>query len=310
MRQGFVGFVEFLVAIGVVIAAVSNYLIINKLWKRKEVKEVAESISIGAALLGLFTSIPLFIQLAMIDATPLPAAKTAISIATGFVFVALGSGLWVPELRDQGFGRLFLRALNLERRESGYLLKTLVQPRGAERILEILEGLAAVDREVDPREIELIREFARRWKLEPPTLESGRTDRDDGLLGIRQSVVAYLALEPPREEASQLLDLLGLFVQADADVSEAEELVLEEATGLVRAYVDREGAEEAGYEVLIVPQSEAQFDAVRSLIPGAEPKVVRGGQVVSVGRFFSARYAEAVCERYIALGLFTTPVVA
>ena len=310
MRAGFIGFVEFLVAIGVVIAAVSNYLIINKLWKRKEVKEVAESISIGAALLGLFTSIPLFIQLALIDGTPMPAAKTAISIATGFVFVALGSGLWVPELRDQGFGRLFLRALKLERREAGHLLKTLIQPKGADRILEILERLAAIDRRVDPREIALIEEFAREWKLDAPSLTAGRTDGDGHLLGIRRCVVEYLALEPPKEEASQLLDLLGLFAQADAEVSPEEETVIEEASGLVRAYIAADDEEAAAYEVLIVPQSEAQFDAVRSLLPGAEPKTLRGGRVISVGRFFSSRYADAVCEKYIALGLFTTPVAA
>lgn len=310
MRAGFVAFVQFLVAIGVVITAVSNYLIVNKLWKRKEVKEVAESISIAAALLGLFTAIPLFVQLAFIDATPLPAAKTAIGIATGFVFVALGSGLWVPELRDQGFGHLFLRALNLERGECGYLLKALVQPKGADRILHILEQLAAIDREVDPREIELIEEFARRWKIETPSLEAGRAEVGGDLLGVRRSVVEYLALQPPKEEAGQLLDLLGLFAQADADVSDEEELVLEEAAGLVRAYVARGETETGAYEVLIVPQTEAQFEAVRSLLPGAEPKSVRGGKVVSVGRFFSSRYADAVSQKYIALGLFTTPVVA
>lgn len=310
MRAGFISFVQFLVAIGVVIAAVSNYLIINKLWKRKEVRDVAESISIAAALLGLFTSIPLFLQLALIDATPLPAAKTAISIVTGVVFVMLGSGLWVPELRQQGFGRLFLRALLLERREAGHLLKTLVQPKGADRILHILQQLAAIDREVDPREIELIGDFARRWKLEAPELEAGRAESGGHLLRVRESVVEYLSLEPPKEEASQLLDLLGLFAQADARVSEEEEMVLEEAAGLVRAYVAEDEGERPRYDVLIVPQTEAQFDAVRTLLPGAEPKTARGGKVISVGRFFSPKYAEAVCEKYIALGLFTTPVVA
>lgn len=309
MRSGFISFVQGLVAIGVVIAAVGDYLIINKLWKRKEVKDVAESISIWAALLALLTSIPLFVQLAFIDGTALPAAKTAISIVTASILIVLGTGLWVPELRDQGFGRLFLRALKLERREAAHLLKTLIRPKGADRILEILERLAAVDRELNPQEVELIAEFARQWKIDPPELAPGRTG-DGNLLGIRPCVVEYLDLRPPKEEASQLLDLLGLFVQVDAEVSEEEELVLEEATGLVRSYVVGNDAERPGYEVLIVPQSDAQFEAARNLLPGVEPKTVRGGKVISVGRFFSSRYADAVCEKYIDLGLFTTPVTS
>ncbi|NIP60312.1 MAG: hypothetical protein GWM92_18265, partial [Gemmatimonadetes bacterium] len=50
--------------------------------------------------------------------------------------------------------------------------------------------------------------------------------------------------------------------------------------------------EQEMHEVLIVPQSDRQFDAVRSLFPGTDVKTTRGGEVFSVGRFFSPRYAE------------------
>ena len=60
--------------------------------------------------------------------------------------------------------------------------------------------------------------------------------------------------------------------------------------------------------MLIVPQSEAQFNAVRTLLPGREEKDLRGGKVFSAGTYFSPRYAELVCEKYIALGLFATQV--
>ena len=62
------------------------------------------------------------------------------------------------------------------------------------------------------------------------------------------------------------------------------------------------------HEVLIVPQNHEQFEAVEALIPGAELKEQRGGKVFSAGRFFSDAYAEVVCEKYIALGLFTAQV--
>ena len=46
----FLTLVEFLVVAGVIVAGVSNYLIVNNLWKRKAVREVSESVSISAAL--------------------------------------------------------------------------------------------------------------------------------------------------------------------------------------------------------------------------------------------------------------------
>lgn len=300
--------VEFLVAIGVVIAAVSNYLIINKLWKRKHMRNVAESISISAAFLGLGTSLPLFIQLAAIDKTPLPAIKTAIGLVTGVVFVLIGTGLWVSENRGASFWRLLLRALNLERRESTHLIKAMLQPKGADQILRILGHMAAIDRHVHEREVALIHGFAHRWRIPPPDLAVGEVEGDGTLLEVRQAVLDYLSLGPPFEQAAQLQDVLSLFVKADEKVTREEEIVLEEVNGLIAQYVTADTLEREMYEVLIVPQSDEQFDAVRSLIPGAHAKKKRGGTVFSVGSFFSADYAEVVCQKYIALGLFTAQV--
>jgi hypothetical protein len=44
---------------------------------------------------------------------------------------------------------------------------------------------------------------------------------------------------------------------------------------------------------------------VQTILPDATEKMVRGGRVFSVGTYFSAQYAEMVCQKYIALGLFT-----
>jgi hypothetical protein len=234
------------------------------------------------------------------------AAKTAISIATGVVFVLVGSGLFVAEYRGRGFLSLFGRALNLERRESGDLIKALIQPKGADQILLILRQLTSIDEHVDERETALIRDFAEQWhlSLDLPERAHGQAD----LLALRQSMVDYLALEPPREQASQLLDLMRVFAEADARVTWQEELALDELGVMIQRYLS-DGAEDlVMHEVLIVPQSEAQFNAVRSLLPGRAEKVLRGGKVFSAGTYYSPRYAEVVCEKYIALGLFATQV--
>jgi hypothetical protein len=304
--SAFLALIEFLVAIGLLISLVSSYLIVNKLWKRRANREVAESISIVAALLGLGTSLPFLGMFLLIDHSAAGAIKTSISIAVGVVFVLIGCGLWVPEYRERGLGQLFLKALRLERKESTHLLRQLVQPKGADRILKVLTQLASVDGHVDEKEAVLIRDFAREWKLDPPELE-GTPDGVD-LITLRRSVSDYLEVGPPRKQAGQLLDLLQLLTEADDRVTWEESIALEEVGGMLRRYAagDDAGEGDPMWEVLIVPQSEGQMEAVRSLLPDREEKWLRGGRVFSAGHFFSPRYAEVVCQKYIALGLFTT----
>lgn len=306
----FLGLIETLVAMSVVIHLISNYLIVNKIWSRRAVREVAESISIWAALLGLATALPFLVHNALVLKDPSNAVKTAISIMTGIVFVLISSGIFLSEYRGRGFWGLVMGALELEGRESTDLLKALVQPTGAKQLIEVFEAMAAVDKHVDAREIEMIEQFARRWRVEPPKLAEGEVKGGGDVVALRSSVEEYLTIGPPPEQAEELLDVLHLFVQADAQVSPEEELVLEELTGLITQYVTGSIGETDMHEVVIVPQNDDQISAVQSLLPGVSPKEARGGTVFSAGHFFSARYAEAVCEKYIALGLFTARVEA
>ena len=303
-------FMQFLVTISLVVSTVTTYLVINKLWSRKGHKEVAESISISAALLGLLTGIPFLVQFALIDHRWAATGSSALGIVKGVVYVLVGAGIWVHEYRGQGFLSLFVRALKLERKESADLLKALAQPKGARELMDVFRAMAEVDKDVDEREIELMRLFARRWHVDLPDLAAGRREQGSDLLQVRQKVDAYLAVSPPAEQARELVDVLQLFVQADEKVTREEELMMEEITGMISQYAAT--GDDAGgmHEVVIVPQDDAQTEAVRSLLPGVEPKHARGGRVFAVGRFFSPRYADMVCEKYIALGLFTARVEA
>jgi len=307
--ETFLALNEALVGLSVVIAAVSNYLIINKLWSRRMKRDVAESISISAALLGLATGLPFLIEFALVDRNWAAAGKAGIGIVTGLVFVMVGAGLFVTEFRGQTFLHLFTRALNLERKESADLLKALVQPAGADHLIRVFEAMASVDRHVDAREIEMIRAFAKHWHLEPPKLTEGAVDHDGDVVGLRSSVEDYLKVSPPADQAMELLDVLRIFVRADGKVSQEEELVLDEITGMITGYISAAG-EEGTHEVVIVPQNDRQMEAVLTLLPGIKAKTMRGGTVYSVGRYFSPRYADVVCEKYISLGLFTTRVEA
>lgn len=299
--------VRFLVGISVLITAVANYLIINKLWKRKHLKDVAESISISAAFLGIATSFPLLLHF-YLNADTQPFLQKAIGIITGIIFVLIGSGLWVKENRGLRLGDLVRRALSLERKESSYLIRAMTHPKGAEQIIHILELVARLDHHIHEDEVALIRRFADRWHLEIPEIMAGDVQEEGTEIEVRDAMADYLALSPPHEQVTQLIDVLNLFVRADQTVSREERIVLEELTGLMEEYLSEDAGEPPRFEVVIVPQSAEQFEAAESLFPKAEIKTRRGGRVISVGTFFSHDYAEAVCQRYIALGLFTAQV--
>lgn len=301
----FLRFVEFLVAISVLVSGVSSYLIVNKLWTRKAHREVADSISISAALLGLATGLPFLIQFTLIAPNPAAAIKSVMGIGTGIVFVMVSTGLWVADNRGERFLTLFVRALKLEKKESTDLIKALVQPHGAAELMAVFRAMALVDKHVDEREMEMMRLFAHRWRVDLPDLALGAHEGGGELIRLRECVAEYLRVSPPAEQAQELLDVLHLFVQADEQVTHEEELILEEIGGMIAQYAG-DGEDGPGmFEVVIVPQDDKQNDAVRSLLPGIEPKIVRGGRVFSVGRFFSPRYADMVSEKYIKLGLFT-----
>jgi len=303
----FVSVVEWLLTISVLVSVLTNYLIINKLWKRKHLKDVAESVSISAAFLGIATAAPLLAYFVMNDETEL-VIKNTFGILTGVVFIIIGAGVWVRSNRGVPIGRLMLRALRLEREESSYLIKSMTRPKGAERIIGILELTAKLDREVHESEIALLNEFADRWRIDRPRLQVGDVEHDGVEMEVREAVRGYLDLSPPYEQAAQLMDVMNLFAKADSEVSDEERVVLEEVSGLIEQYVEEDTLERRTYEVLIVPQSVEQFEAAEAILPGCEVKERRGGKVISVGTFFSHDYAEVVCQKYISLGLFTAQV--
>jgi len=183
----------------------------------------------------------------------------------------------------------------------------LREAKGTAELMAIFELIVGIDQHIDAREIKLIEAFAFRWNLTLPDLTEGTIGETADILALRKCVTSYLQLAPPTEQATELLDALHQFVNADELVSEAEEVVMDEVTGMIMGYVTQSG-DQAGHEVVIVPQTDEQKERVASLLPGIEPLSMRGGNVYSVGRFYSAKYADVICDKYIALGLFTARI--
>ena len=182
----------------------------------------------------------------------------------------------------------------------------MVRPKGAKKIIDILHKLAAIDDDVAKEEIDLINDFAQKWRIEIPELKPGKPDEVTNLVELKALVQSYLDEGPDIGVAEGLVDLINVMAEADDEVTPEEAMAVSEFTGMISHYVSLEkGGEVDMFEVNIVPQGEEQIKAVQEILPDLNVVDDRGGKVFKVGKYFSEDYAEAVCKKYIALGLYS-----
>ena len=295
-----------LVASALMFSIFQFYLKINKVWKRRKISEVANSISIVASLLGFATLIPFLLNSILISADYPSAVKYVLGLILATVFTLISMGYFVEENRDKNFFSLLLDALGAEKSESTDLLSAMLRPHGAKKIIEILTQLAAIDDDIAQEEVDLINDFAEKWRINIPDIKIGKPEKATNLIELKELVQSYLDEKPDVEVAQNLVDLINMMAEADDEVTEEEAMAVGEFTGMIAHYVSmEEGGSIDAFEVVIVPQNDEQTEAVRELIPNIESVKKRGGIIFIVGTFYSEDYANAVCSKYISLGLFT-----
>ena len=295
-----------LVSSALVFSLIKGYLTVNKIWKRRKNEEVANSISIVAALLGFAVGFPFLLNSLLITNDYFSAAKSVIALFLALVFTLIGTGYYVDSNRGVGLIKLLGRALNLERKESGELLSDMLRPKGARKIIDILVKLAAIDDDIAQEEIDLINQFAEKWNIDIPELVPGKPETVTNLVELKSLVQSYLDEGPDTDVAESLVDLINLMAEADDEVTAEEAMAVAEFTGMIAHYVSIEkGGDVEMWEVNIVPQGDDQINAVGELLPELDVVQDRGGRVFKVGSYFSEDYAEAVCSKYISIGLYS-----
>ena len=301
--------IAFLVTSALFISIFQFYLKLNKVWKRRGIAEVANSISIVAALLGFGVGFPFLLNSLFISGDYPAAGKSVLGLGMAVMMTLISMGYFVEENRGKGFFRLLFDALGAEKNESTDLLSAMLRPHGATKIIEILTQLAAIDDDVAQEEIDLINEFAERWRIDIPELKPGAPENVTNLVELKELVQSYLNEKPDVEVAQNLVDLINMMAEADDEVTEEESMAVGEFTGMIAHYVSQEeGGSIDAFEVVIVPQNEKQSQAVKDLIPNINPVKKQGGEIFIVGTFYSEDYANAVCGKYISLGLFTNSI--
>jgi hypothetical protein len=305
--KSFIGIMAY-ASLGFTVAAA--YLKINKIWKRKHNAEVADSVSIVGNVIYL---IPLsFFALNYIFIAHWQGLiDSVIWIASGIVYILIGSRLWVQSHRHKTFWTRLQEVLKLERSEVGDLAKSFFRPSGAEIILNILAHFAYIDRKLTVREKEFIQSFVDTWHMKFDWNEHSRLAVDDQpviFIKTREKVEQYLDTSPPVKQVSQLIDVLHVLAKIDESVSAQEKLILEEVDGLLLSYLNASDAQ-ARFGVVIAPQNDNQDSAIATLLPDVEKSEVAGGSGYMIGSYYSQDYAGMICNQYRALGFFTIEII-
>lgn len=303
----FTTIIESFIFASVGIALLRSYLTINKIWTRKADENVANSISVFAALLGLIATLPFFIKYAFIDSDYSSAFNMLLGLVVSFVLLLVGSGLWVAGRRRKlSFWTKFKRAIKLETDEVGDLVKAFIQPKGAGLIIDILRQIALIDKRLDKKESEFIQIFAKSWFLDYDSTQesSSKNSQDSNYILLRNSVASYLDILPPQKQAAQLIDVIDSLVNIDSKVSKEENFILEEINGMLDDYVNQND-QLTRFEVVIAPQSTDQEDSIKQLIPGFTLSENKGGLGYIAGIYYSERMARMICQKYRSLNLFT-----
>jgi hypothetical protein len=178
--------------------------------------------------------------------------------------------------------------------------------KGLDQILNIFRQVALIDGHLDDAEIEFMQTFLNACGLNY-SFEDVKTQILSGeqgdLIGLRESLVTYIQLDPPYLQLTWMRDLLTTLVEADAHISAEEELILSELNGLIDNQLETVGIQTL-YKVFIVPTTPQQEDAIRALLPKAKRVDNPWGRAYLCDIYYSKEYAEMVLNRYRSINLY------
>jgi AAA+ ATPase superfamily predicted ATPase len=287
---------------------INVYLTVNKLWKRKHLKVVAESISIVGRFIAITAGTLMTLDF-FLHSQWLGVADRSVYIVASVVQIMIGAGFWVQGKKKKKIWILIKEALQLETKESAELAKSIFRPSHAEKIIDILAEVAMIDHVLDNREQQFIQNFADSWNIDLKwdELKIKMNSAEFSFDSLRNDMEEYLRTSPPPDQASQLGDLITMLVNVDNDISEEEELMLAELTGLIGNYVHKDALQSL-FNVAIIPQSTEQDIYLEKTLAEAKKGLFAGGRAYFMGPYYSEKYAEIICQKYRSNEYLSIPV--
>ena len=118
--------ITILVGSALFISIFQAYLKVNKVWKRRKIPEVADSISIVASLMGFAVLFPFLLNSLLISNDYPAAGKSTIGLFLAALFSLISVGYFLEKNQGKGIFRLIVDALVAEKSESTDLILSLI----------------------------------------------------------------------------------------------------------------------------------------------------------------------------------------
>ncbi|MBM2816704.1 MAG: hypothetical protein HW421_3466 [Ignavibacteria bacterium] len=290
------------------IAIIEVYFKINKIWKRKHEKQVAESQSIvglGMASLVLIVWMCNFIIKGDYEAI----ADNVVYLGEAAIYIVIGSGFFVAEKRktQKGFWNMIKDALRVERKEASYLLKSITGKGQAEKIIKILHNIAWIDNDFDVKERDMIKDFAGLWGIKINDTEfntNPHKESEERLVRYERvisSLKDYLEEKPTRDHSLQVKKLLYDIINADGVIEQEEDIIIGQLDGIILTYLNEPVPK---FSVLVVPQNENHREIIETILKSVNPdmilsekeRYIDGGTGFVVSECYSQSFADIVAE--------------
>lgn len=298
--------------IGLIIVTtfIAKYLVVNKIWVRKHEPEVADSVSIIAVILEITILLPFLVKSALTFSYE-SLLLEVITIASHLFIFFIGVGIWVNN--GLGFRDKFARTFKIERKEYKSLIKDAFHTKDMNKIFSFICMLSILDREIQDEEEVLLKKFADDYGLNYQLTMSniqgmyGKGEKETPILlmkTIRSQISSFLDTSPPKEVVIYLEDIISHLVQADKNVTDEEQIVLDELKIMLKNYLLGNGDNDHLYYIVVVPQTDEQEEALLSFnsrYKDTKKEVSGTKNAYLIDSYHSQAFAEMVKDKYIGL---------
>lgn len=294
-------------AYGVIIfSLIEVYLTLNKLWSRKHIKEVADSISISARATGMipggvFTLNYFFQQQwqGFIDGT--------IWIFASIIQILIAAGIWVAGNKKFNFITLVKKSLEKETKEIFNLAKSFFHVEGRQKIIDLLAATALTDKVLKDGEKTFVEDLANEWGIEvswDKLISRFKKEDVSALFLMSLEMHDYLQLNPSKQEVKLLLKLIKRLSDESGFSRPENQFIIDEFGEAFRYYPSTRYPEH--FRVQLVPQEKEQHERLQATGIRMESKYIGSGFTYILGPFFTHAFAERVANEFELLGYFAT----
>lgn len=299
--------VDTLAYFALLFSVVEIYLMLNKLWSRKHIKEVSESISVSSRIVGLIP-LSIFTLYYAINNQYQGVIEGMLWLFAGLVQLLIGIGIWVAGNKQRRVINLITRSIRKERSELGYLAKSIFKPQSQEKIIDLLCSISMIDGELDDKETEYIERLATKWNTKVfwgAVKARHKKAQISPFFNLWEDLDEYLKLNPEKGERKYLSNAVRELIEIDGTISKEEEIIIHEFEYLVDRNTPQQDAY-ISYKVVIVPQQEEQIKYLESHFHSLTKQELQGGQAFVTDWFLSRKFANKVKEEFQENGYFTT----